>query len=83
MVSPVETRGLILGLFFGHVVELSDGLNRGMTSLGRMGLVGRAFDLLFIELTSGMKQKGNFTLWQAAGWRWIWHKGRVPGRKEE
>jgi len=45
--------------------------------------VGRVFDLLFIELTAGMKQKGNFTLWQAAEWRRIWHKGRVPGRKEE
>jgi len=70
-------------LFFGHVFELSDGLNRGMASLGRKGLVGRVFDLLFIELTGGMKQKGNFTLWQAVGWRRIWHKGRVPGREEE
>jgi len=26
-----------MGCSFGHVVELSDGLNRGMTSLGRMG----------------------------------------------
>jgi hypothetical protein len=35
LASPFETRGLILELFFGHVVELSDGLNRRMTSLGR------------------------------------------------
>jgi hypothetical protein len=29
--------------------------------------VGGMFDLLFIELTVGMKQKGNFTLWRAGG----------------
>jgi hypothetical protein len=43
--------------------------------------VGRAFDLLFIELAGGMKQKGNFTLWQTRGWGRFWDIGARAGQK--
>jgi hypothetical protein len=48
-----------------------------MTSLGRRGWWagrGGGFNLLFIELTGGMKQKGNFTLWQTGGGEGLAHR---------
>lgn len=59
------------GCSFGKVVELSDGLNSRMTLL--RGRRAETFDLLFIAFTGRLRQKGNFTLWQAG-------EGRVPVR---